>query len=1010
MHSDRSRLLTHLRLRVAAYLVLLVAVTPACLVYWRVQTNVQARDQARFNVIVGNVEAKFREELQLLAADLIAVSGFCEAQTNVAPGEWTTFLDRLDMLKRHPGIRSVGYAERVDATAAAALSARMIPIAPDFTIRPPPTQAVLFPTILVTQFTTNVSRRLGWDVYSETPRRAAIDALMEKGSPIATDKLSYWNNKDERDAEGFAIFAPVRLMGAGTNGILRGVIFSSVIPQRMFNELARRSFDPAVQVELYDGTAVAEAALLATTGGSPASAPHFSQTRATSVLNHTFLFRVRTLPEFRTYSQTQLPLAVLTCGLGISFLLFAIAWTQGSARSAADELNRRLRNSQDQLRGANVELERKIAEAKTTEGLLAYERDLLRTLLEHSPDSIYFKDHESRFIKCGRALLQHLGVASVAEAEGRTDFDFFTPKHAQAAFECEQEIIRTGEPVIGLVEKETWPTGEETWVLTSKMPLRDKHGGIIGTFGITKDITKLKAIELALAKEKDLLAVTLRSIADGVITTDVEGRIVLFNEVAERLTGWTQAVVVGRLLKSVFRTRGLGESNTETLHRTLDGGSSPPVRETILIACDGSERNISQSLAPIINGAGHTIGAVVVFRDITEKLKTEAELQKASKLESIGVLAGGIAHDFNNILTVILGNISLARLALSTGRSTSEALAEAEKASLRARELTQRLLTFARGGSPIKKPIHLAPLTRECAARALQGSNVVTEFFLGENLWTVQADEAQIVQVMQNLISHARATMSKDPRLDIHVLNQEMASDPLLFLRPGPYVRVSIRDYGAGLQQENLTKIFEPYFGPKHQGNGLELATAYSIVRKHEGQIRVESIPGQGTVFHVYLPATAAPVLPAVQEPRSARRSGRPQHVLVMDDELPIRTLAVHLLQRIGCTAVTAADGAEAIELYESARRGGKPFGAVIMDLTVPNGMGGKETIRELRALDPDVLAIVSSGYSNDPVMANYRDFGFAGVVPKPYSGEDLAAALDDLFPGLKEAPADRPS
>ena len=278
------------------------------------------------------------------------------------------------------------------------------------------------------------------------------------------------------------------------------------------------------------------------------------------------------------------------------------------------------------------------------------------------------------------------------------------------------------------------------------------------------------------------------------------------------------------------------------------------------------------------------------------------------------------------------------------------------------------------------------------------------EFFFGDELWAVEADEAQIVQVLQNLIRHAQSSMSADPRLDIHVFNQQIDSDPLLFLKPGRYVRVSIRDYGAGIRQENLPRIFEPYFGPKKQGHGLELATAYSIVRKHEGQIRVESIAGQGTVFHVYLPAADAPVALPAPRPRAVRPGVGPRRVLVMDDELPIRKLAVQLLQRLGCTVETAADGAEAIRLYESARDRGEPFGAVIADLTVPNGMGGKDMIRELRARDPEVLAIVSSGYSNDPVMANFRDFGFAGVMPKPYSSEDLATALEELFPACAGA------
>ena len=455
---------------------------------------------------------------------------------------------------------------------------------------------------------------------------------------------------------------------------------------------------------------------------------------------------------------------------------------------------------------------------------------------------------------------------------------------------------------------------------------------------------------------------------------------------------------MGRPLKEIFRTNS-EETNTEMLRRALHGTAPQPASEVVLVARDDSERNISKTLAPIIDHHGEKIGAVLVFRDITEKLKTEAELSKASKLESIGALAGGIAHDFNNVLTVILGHISLARLAHGLGKPVDASLLEAEKASLRARDLTQRLLTFAKGGAPIKKPLDLSALVRECATGALLDSGVVPEFFFGDDLWTVEADESQIGQVLQNLLSFSRASLGRDPRLDIHVINQEVMTDPLLFLPPGRYVRVSIRDHGAGLQPEALGTIFEPYFGAKKHGSGLELATAYSIVRKHEGQIRVESMPGQGTLFHVYLPAAVAPLpLPRVIQPRPGSEKLAPRRVLVMDDELPIRTLATLLLERVGCASATAADGAEAIQLYEDARRRGEPFDAVVMDLTVPQGMGGEETIRRLKALDPGVRAIVSSGYSHDPVMANYRDYGFSGVMPKPYSGDDLAAALEEML------------
>lgn len=744
---------------------------------------------------------------------------------------------------------------------------------PRYDIFPRPTFPVAFPSVFVTQFPTNIDARPGWDAYSDINRRKALESVLQTHRPAVTGKVQYWNH-DGRDTEGLTIFVPVMKRAASTNAEVRGVIFGSLIPQHWFNASFSQRFNE-VAVELFDGDTPEPAKLLATVGRDPQMP---SATRSEMIIirlgDRNLMLRVTARPEFGSAWESILPWIVLGCGLSFSLFVFGIAWMQANARMAADKLDQRLRDSEEQLRSANARLERNISEAATA--------------------------------------------------------------------------------------------GE------------------------------------MLAKEKELLGTTLRAIADGVITTDVEGRIVVFNEAAARLTGRDATHAIGRRLSEVFETR-VGGTPVDFVRRALEEGVTQAGRDAVLVAGDGVERNISQSIAPIVDAAGRKLGAVLVFRDVTEKMQTEVELQRASKLESIGVLAGGIAHDFNNVLTVILGNISMARILDHTGGAMADALLEAEKASLRARELTQRLLTFARGGAPIKKPIDLAALVRNSVTRSLQGTEVLPEFFIADGLLPVEADESQIAQVVQNLVSHARGSMSQNPRLDIHVLN-ETASDPLLLLKPGKYLRISIRDYGAGIQSENLTRIFDPYFGGKREGSGLELATAYSIVRKHEGQIRVESISGQGTVFHIYLPAardTMDP--PRLVEGRQRQISFETRRILVMDDELPIRKLAVQLLQRIGCRAVTAADGAEAIELYSKARQEGEPFHAVIMDLTVPNGMGGKEAIPQLKRIDPNVLAIVSSGYSNDPVMANYRDYGFVGVVPKPYNTEDLAAALDELFAGKRD-------
>jgi len=972
------------------------------------------REEQRFRDRAQEAVEILKERFRQYTATIDAVAGFFEASSVVKPEEWTRFITSMHLERHHPGMRSIGYAPLVLASEATVFPEFMSSVlGTNLVIEHSGTNEVLFPTVYLEQFGGAVDRLVGWDAMSETARRVALRRLMSKLTPVLIEKKSFHN--DTEPLPGFLVYTPIlkRRDGSGEQA-LKGVVFSSFIPQRLLRGLSKSQLDPMIFVNVQNGPADATKRLARIGGDEMPAHPKYALTNVFTLFGEPITLRVATTPAYESRAASYLPHLVLAGGIFCSMLLFGIAWTLVNARAAAENMNKRLLGSEEQLLRSNRELERTIAEQRTTESLLAHERDLLRTLLDHSPDRIYFKDRESRFLKCGKAVLGRLGLGDTTDAIGKTDFDFFTEEHARAAYEMEQQIIRTGQPVLEVAEKETWSDGRETWVLTSKMPLRDKHGNIIGTFGSSKDITALKRVELELEKEKELLAVTLRSIGDGVITTDTKGRIVLFNKVAEQLTGWTQQEATTVPLREVFRTlaQERRESDTEVVRRVIKSTEIvTQERSSVLIARDGVERNIAESVAPIVDHDGNTIGAVLVFRDITEKLKTEAESLRSSKLESIGVLAGGIAHDFNNILTVILGNISIARmLNESLPSAISNVLNEAEKASLRARDLTQRLLTFAKGGAPIKKAVTLGPLLRDCTKATLQGSNVNFQFYIAEDLWAVNADEGQLAQVLQNLIRNARHAVSATPVIDVHASNIEMATDPLMFLIPGRYVRISIRDHGAGLQEEQLSKIFDPYFSSRKHGGGLELATAYSIVRKHEGQIRVESISGQGTVFHVYLPAATTGV-EAVAVVPTARRFPRSTggHILVMDDEPAIRQLSSTLLHRIGYTAVAVADGAEAVMKYQAARRAGRPFDAVIMDLTIPNGMGGAEAISELRVIDPAVKAIVCSGYSNDPVMANYRDYGFAGVVPKPYNAEDLAVALSELLSGvrLQRDPAD---
>ncbi|HOD16819.1 MAG TPA: ATP-binding protein [Spirochaetota bacterium] len=376
------------------------------------------------------------------------------------------------------------------------------------------------------------------------------------------------------------------------------------------------------------------------------------------------------------------------------------------------------------------------------------------------------------------------------------------------------------------------------------------------------------------------------------------------------------------------------------------------------------------------------------------RFKAEEELLKTSKIESLGIFAGGIAHDFNNLLTSIIGNISLAKLDASKDSVILPILTEAENASLRAKDLTIQLLTFSKGGEPIRKTESILEILKETTDFVLRGANITCRFYIAADLKYADIDRGQIGQVIHNIILNARQAMPSGGLISITAENIALAEASSLNVKPGEYVKISIADQGIGIPTNYLSKIFDPYFTTKAEGSGLGLAVSYSIIKNHEGCIAVKSEPGKGTAFDLYIPASD-------REPEPAQSANRQKkegtfHILLMDDEQMILDVGERILTRMGHRVQRARNGEEAIELYRNASASGDGFDLVIMDLTIPGGKGGSETIGDLKVIDPDVRAIVSSGYSNNPVMANFREYGFCGVIVKPYRYDDLKHALEE--------------
>ena len=399
---------------------------------------------------------------------------------------------------------------------------------------------------------------------------------------------------------------------------------------------------------------------------------------------------------------------------------------------------------------------------------------------------------------------------------------------------------------------------------------------------------------------------------------------------------------------------------------------------------------------PIPDETGKVTRVIEVGRDITNRKKIEDELLKAHKLESIGVLAGGIAHDFNNILMAIMGYINLASKS-SSKEDLRSLLGSAENALKRAKDLTHQLLTFSKGGVPIKTASSIEDLIQQAAGFALSGSNVGCHIDAADDLWPADIDIGQISQVFQNLIINADNAMPQGGTINITCRNHQQQDDPDQALRPGRYVRIDVTDHGVGIPAEHLNRIFDPYFTTRELGQGLGLSTAYSIINRHRGKIFVDSAVGSGTTFHIFLPAAESATLPAKDREPDISPVGQAR-LLIMDDEEIVLEVLQKLLEESGYEVLTARNGDEAVAVYKQALTSDSPVDAVILDLTIPGGMGGAETLKCLQTEDPNVVAIASSGYSNNPIMSDYQQYGFQGVLPKPYTLQNLNQILNSVL------------
>jgi PAS domain S-box-containing protein len=632
-----------------------------------------------------------------------------------------------------------------------------------------------------------------------------------------------------------------------------------------------------------------------------------------------------------------------------------------------------------------------ITERKRAEAALRESEARFRGLFDNMTEGValhdvIYDDHgeavDYRILSTNPAFEIHTGLKA-AQVRGQLASATYGAG-AASHLETYAQVARSGQPV---AFEAYFPQIQRHFHISVTSP---KPGQFVTVF---EDITERQQLAEALRNNEQFLTDIFDSIQDGLSVLDADLNVLRVNPAMEKF-GYPQPMV-GRKCYEVYHSQGSPCEDCPT-QETLRTGKACRKIVTRHPANSG-ERSIEIVTHPLKDPESGQVRAVIEYvRDVTEQKHAEAERLRFGKLESLAILAGGIAHDFNNILTGIMGNISLAMLEQPEKGSGRERLTAAERACLQAQTLARQLLTFAKGGAPIKELISFEKLVAEAASFAASGSQARGEFSFPANLWAAEADPGQLSQVFQNLVINAIQAMPAGGTIKVRGENLEVGEGSDLPLDPGRYVKISIQDQGIGIPVDFLPKIFDPYFSTKQAGSGLGLATVYSIVHKHRGHIAVESKLGEGTTFQVYLPAVEGE---ASRRPEADRQilSGHGK-ILVMDDEEVVRDLLKAMLDHLGYQATLAKNGNEAIELFTAAREAGEQFAALILDLTVPGGMGGKAAIEKLLQIDPRVKAIVSSGYSEDPVMADFEKNGFSGVITKPYRVAELSRVLNRVL------------
>ena len=645
-----------------------------------------------------------------------------------------------------------------------------------------------------------------------------------------------------------------------------------------------------------------------------------------------------------------------------------------AARERAEQAGQALRESEEKYRRL-IENSHDIIYTLDLNGILTFVSPSWRELMGHQPEQVI-----------GSSFKQFVHPDNHAECLARL-----------------QKMVETGQREEGMEYRVQHLNGAWFWHVSSVVLLRDEAGKASGFQGVAKDITDRKRAEKELRFSNLILLNQQEASIDGILVADDAGRVVSCNSRFAEMWGIPAEIMEPK-------------SNARVLESLQDKLEDPKeVKRLVTFKEETSRSELALKdgrlfdcyTAPLVGSGGESYGRAWYFRDISEKKKTERMIQELSdmqRVESLGVLAGGIAHDFNNMLTGITAYLSLLDAKSDCGPDSREIISDALEAAGNAQRLTAHLLAFSKGGKPVKMEFRLDKALKEIFGLSISGTMAACEISVAENLWSVEGDENQVKQAVGNLLLNAIQAMPSGGTLRLAAGNVRLEEAGPGLLQPGDYARIVVSDTGTGIAKQYLSRIFEPYFTTKSKGHGLGLAIVSSIVKNHGGRIEALSEPGKGATFELYLPATGRRLKEEKERTREIQKgTGR---VLMLEDEKVVGKAAERIFGALGYACRLTTDGEETVRCYRDEKAAGRPFDAVIMDLTIPGGMGGVEAVRKLRETDLKVPVIVSSGYSDEAVMANYKDYGFDAALPKPYKYEDVAEVLARLLPSKPQRSA----